>query len=43
VIDALRSNMLQGTRLLEMRWQLAVIVAWLVVSFIVALRLFRWR
>lgn len=43
VIDALRANMLQGAGLLEMNWQLPVIGAWLVGSFVFALRLFRWR
>ncbi len=43
VIDALRSNMLQNTQLNEMGWQLAVICGWLVVSFFLALRWFRWR
>lgn len=43
VIDALRSNMLQGQVLSSMTWQLPVIAGWLVVCFAVALRLFRWR
>jgi ABC-type polysaccharide/polyol phosphate export permease len=43
VIDALRANMLQGAGLVEMNWQLPVIGAWLVGSFVFALRLFRWR
>ena len=43
VIDALRSNMLQGEPLSGMSWQLAVIGAWLLASFAVALKLFRWR
>lgn len=43
VIDALRSNMLQGAVMSTMTWQLAVIAGWLVVSFGLALVLFRWR
>jgi ABC-type polysaccharide/polyol phosphate export permease len=43
VIDALRSNMLQGARLTEMSWQVPVIGVWLVGSFVLALKLFRWR
>jgi ABC-2 type transport system permease protein len=43
VIDALRSNMLQGQPLTAMSWQLAVISGWLVVGFLLALRLFKWR
>ncbi len=42
-IDALRENMLQGTGFAELHWQLAVIAAWCVVPFFLALRLFRWR
>jgi ABC-type multidrug transport system permease subunit len=43
VIDALRSNMIQGTPLSQMSWQLAVTAGWLVISFFVALKIFRWR
>jgi ABC-type multidrug transport system permease subunit len=43
VIDALRANMLQGTPLTALSWQLAVITTWLVLSFLLALRLFRWQ
>jgi ABC-type multidrug transport system permease subunit len=43
VIDALRANMLQGTPLTDLPWQLAVIMTWLVLSFFLALRLFRWQ
>lgn len=42
-IDALRANMLQGTPLHELWPQLAVLSAWGVVSFTLALKLFRWR
>ena len=43
VIDALRANMLQGAGFTQMAPQAAVLVAWLVVCFGLALRLFRWR
>jgi ABC-2 type transport system permease protein len=43
VIDALRGSMLQGARLAHLTGELAVICAWLVGSFVVALKLFRWR
>jgi len=42
-IDALRANMLQGANLVQLTPQLAVLGAWLVVCFILALKLFRWR
>jgi ABC-2 type transport system permease protein len=43
VIDALRANMLQGAGFTQMVPQAGVLVAWLVVCFGLALRLFRWR
>jgi ABC-type multidrug transport system permease subunit len=43
LIDALRANMLQGANLAQVASQGVVLVAWMVVSFAVALRLFRWR
>jgi ABC-type multidrug transport system permease subunit len=43
LIDALRGHMLQGTGLAQMAPQAAVLGAWLVVCFGLALRLFRWR
>ena len=43
VIDALRANMLQGVQISEMSWQLPVMVCWLLLSFVLALKLFRWR
>ena len=43
VIDALRGNMLQGAGFAQMAPQAAVLGAWLVVCFGLALRLFRWR
>ncbi len=42
-IDALRANMLQGAGLTQLWPQLAVLGAWLIVSFTLALKLFRWR
>ena len=41
--DALRANMLRGISLPGLWPQLAVLVAWMVVCFTVALRIFRWR
>jgi ABC-type multidrug transport system permease subunit len=43
VIDALRANMLQGAGLEALSAELAVMGAWLGVSFFTALKLFRWR
>jgi ABC-2 type transport system permease protein len=42
-IDALRANMLQGASLVQLTPQIAVLGAWLVVCFVLALKLFRWR
>ncbi|MGB8479120.1 MAG: ABC transporter permease [Acidobacteriaceae bacterium] len=43
VIDALRSNMLQGSNLAHAAPQVAVMGIWLLVCFGLALKLFRWR
>jgi ABC-type polysaccharide/polyol phosphate export permease len=43
VIDALRLHMLQGASLAQLAPQLGTLAAWLVVCFVLALRLFRWR
>jgi ABC-type multidrug transport system permease subunit len=43
VNDALRATMLRGAGLDQVFPELAVIVAWLVLSFALAVRLFRWR
>jgi ABC-type multidrug transport system permease subunit len=43
LIDALRANMLQGAGLAQVAPQLGVLGVWLVVSFTLALKLFRWR
>jgi ABC-type multidrug transport system permease subunit len=42
-IDAMRGNMLQGLNLTQQTMQIAILLAWLVVPFLVALRIFRWR
>jgi ABC-type polysaccharide/polyol phosphate export permease len=42
-VDALRANMLRGSHLQELPVELAIITGWLVVSFVAALKLFRWR
>ncbi|MEO6589301.1 MAG: ABC transporter permease, partial [Pyrinomonadaceae bacterium] len=43
VNDALRANMLEGTHIISLGFEMLVIAAWLVISFVAALRLFRWR
>jgi ABC-type multidrug transport system permease subunit len=43
VNDALRANMLEGASFASVAPQMLIIAGWLVVSFLVALRLFRWR
>ena len=43
VNDALRANMLQGASWRVVGPEIGIIAAWLVVSFTLALRLFRWR
>lgn len=43
LINALRASMLQGTSLVDLAPQGLVLIGWLVVSFVVAMRLFRWR
>lgn len=43
VNNALRANLLEGTKITALGLEMAVIVAWLVVSFVLALKLFRWR
>jgi ABC-type multidrug transport system permease subunit len=42
-IDALRANMLQGGGWGAVQVQLGTLAVWLVVSFVTALRIFRWR
>jgi ABC-type multidrug transport system permease subunit len=43
VNNALRANMLEGTQITALGLEMAVIIAWLVISFVAALKLFRWR
>lgn len=43
VNDALRANMLEGTHITSLSFQMIVISVWLVLSFLAALKLFRWR
>jgi len=43
LIDAMRAHMLQGAGLTDVAPQLGVLMGWLVVCFVLALRLFRWR
>jgi ABC-2 type transport system permease protein len=42
-IDALRGNMLQGQNLGQLSSQVAILAGWLILSFFVSLRIFRWR
>jgi ABC transporter DrrB family efflux protein len=41
--DALREVMLEGNNLAQVSWRLAILGAWTVVSFTLAVRWFRWR
>jgi ABC-2 type transport system permease protein len=43
VNDALRANMLEGTPITALGLEMLVITLWLVGSFVLALKLFRWR
>ncbi len=43
VNDALRASMLEGAGLTRLIPELAIVAAWLVGSFLLAVRLFRWR
>jgi ABC-type multidrug transport system permease subunit len=42
-IDALRGNMLQGITLSGLVAPVSILLAWLLVSFTISLRIFRWR
>ncbi|MGD0628495.1 MAG: ABC transporter permease [Terracidiphilus sp.] len=42
-IEGMRGNMLQGMNLGQMMPQIAILLAWFVVPFLVSLRIFRWR
>jgi hypothetical protein len=35
--------MLQGMNLAQLTTQMAILLTWLVLAFVVALRIFRWR
>ena len=43
VVDVLRANILRGAGWQVLAPDLAIILTWMVVSFLLALRLFRWR
>lgn len=43
VISAFRGNMLQGEPLSGLAAQIAIMIAWLILCFFTALKLFRWR
>ena len=43
LIDALRANMLQGAGFAQIERELATLSVWLIISFVLALKLFRWR
>jgi ABC-type multidrug transport system permease subunit len=43
VNDALRANMLEGTALGGLSLEMAIVVGWLAVCFVTAMKLFRWR
>ena len=42
-IDAMRGNMLQGMTLSQLTVPVEILATWLVVAFVVSLRIFRWR
>ena len=42
-IEAMRGNMLQGMGLAQLSTQMVILLVWLVVPFMIALRVFRWR
>ena len=41
--EAFRANMLQGVALNHLMAQVGILLAWLVVPFVVSMRIFRWR
>jgi ABC-2 type transport system permease protein len=43
VIDALRGNILRGAGWQSVAPELGIILVWMVISFVLALKLFRWR
>jgi ABC-2 type transport system permease protein len=42
-IDTMRGNMLQGVHLGQMMAPIGILLAWFVLPFVVALKIFRWR
>jgi ABC-type multidrug transport system permease subunit len=42
VNDALRANLLEGAGLVQLAPELGIVAAWMVGSFVIALKLFRW-
>jgi len=42
-IETMRGNMLQGTSITHMLLPVSILLAWLIVPFFIALRIFRWR
>ena len=42
LIDALRAVILEGATLFDQTWRLAILIAWGGVSFVAALKIFRW-
>ena len=43
VNDALRANMLEGATIAQVAPELAIVAAWLVATFVIALKIFRWQ
>ena len=41
--DALRANALEGATLVELLPEIGIMVAWTIVAFAVAMKLFRWE
>jgi ABC-type polysaccharide/polyol phosphate export permease len=41
--DALRANMLEGANLAGVAPEMLVLILWMVISFTLALKIFRWR
>jgi ABC-type multidrug transport system permease subunit len=42
-IDAIRGNMLQGMHISQLYTPVGILLAWLIVPFVIALKIFRWR
>jgi ABC-2 type transport system permease protein len=43
LLDALRAIQLRGATLVDVRLEIAILTGWLIVCFVTALKLFRWR